>query len=56
MPYRIEKSGSNFNIVKKSTGEVVGTSSNRKDAEASARARMAGEHGWKPSKRKGGSK
>lgn len=56
MPYRIEKSGSQFNIVKKSSGEVVGTSSNRKDAESSARARMAGEHGWKPKSRKRGSK
>jgi len=53
MPYAIKKSGAGFDIVKKASGKVVGHSKTRADAESSIRARMAGEHGWKPSKGKG---
>ena len=55
MPYTIRKSGNRFRIVRKDTGKVVGASSSRADAQASIRARLAGEHGWKPSG-KGGKK
>jgi len=54
MPYKIEKRGDKYAIVKKDTGKVVGTSDTREKAEASARARMAGHHGWKPTRRKAG--
>lgn len=45
MPYKIVKrSGARpFKIIKKTTGEVVGTSKTRKDAEASIRARYMGK-------------
>lgn len=52
MPYKIVKSGSKFNIVRKDTGKVVGSSTTKVKAESSIRARLAGEHGWKPSKKK----
>lgn len=48
MPYSIRKRGNKYEIIKKDTGEVVGRSTSRAKAEASVRARMAGEHGWKP--------
>jgi len=51
MPYIIKKSGSKFKIVNKETGKVVGTSDSRAKAESSVRARLAGEHGWKPKRR-----
>lgn len=53
MPYKIVKSGEKFKIVKKTTGEVVGTSATREKALSSINARLAGEHGWRPKKRKG---
>ena len=49
MPYRIDK---NNNIINKKTGKRVAHSDTRAKAEASVRARLAGEHGWKPTKRK----
>jgi hypothetical protein len=52
MPYKIVKRGNKFAIVKKSTGETVGTSTSRAKAESSARARMGAEHGWKPTGKK----
>ena len=46
MPYSIRKrSGPRpYKIIKTSTGEVVGTSRTREDAQASIRARYWGEH------------
>jgi hypothetical protein len=44
MPYRIEKrSGDKPYKIIKPSGEVVGSSKTRKDAEASIRARYSGE-------------
>lgn len=43
MPYNIRKKGTKYQIVKKTTGEVVGTSTTKAKAEASVRARYAGE-------------
>lgn len=50
MPYDIKKSGAGYNIVKSSTGEVVGHSDSKAKAQASVNARNAGAHGWKPKK------
>jgi hypothetical protein len=44
VPYSIRKSGSKYQIVKKDTGKVVGTSDTREKAQASIRARYAGEN------------
>ncbi len=33
------------------SGNVVGSSTNKSDAEKSIRARLAGEHGWKGTKK-----
>ena len=44
MPYKIEKRGNSlrpFKIIKKDTGEVVGSSKTKSDAQASVRARYA---------------
>lgn len=44
MPYDIKKQGANkYAIVRKTDGKVVGTSTTKAKAEASIRARMAGE-------------
>lgn len=51
MPYSIRKSGNKWAIVRKEDGKVVGKSDSKADAEASARARMAGKHGRKGNKR-----
>ncbi len=50
MPYRIvKKSGSKpWKIVSKETGRIVGSSTTKTKAEASARIRMAADHGWRP--------
>ncbi len=51
MPYRIEhRKGQKrpWKIINKITGKVVGSSKTKAKAEASIRARLAGEHGWKP--------
>ena len=57
MPYTIRKAGVKFQIVRKTDGKVVGTSDTKAKAESSVRARLAGEHGWKPGgKGKGGKK
>jgi len=50
MPYRTEKRGNKVLIINETTGKVVGHSTSEKKANASIRARLAGEHGWKPSK------
>ena len=52
MPYSIRKAKSGgYNIVNKSTGKKVGHSNSKTNAEKSVRARLAGEHGWKPKKK-----
>lgn len=48
MPVTVRKRGKGYVIVEKKTGKVVGHSSSRKKAQASARARMAAKHGWRP--------
>jgi hypothetical protein len=48
MPYAVKSQGKRWAIVNKQTGKVVGTSSSKKMAEASVRARMSAE-----SKKKG---
>lgn len=48
MPYTIKKSGNKYQIVRKDTGKVIGSSDSRAKAQSSINARLAGEHGWKP--------
>ena len=50
MPYKIVKRTGKkpWKIINKQTGKVVGSSTTKEKAQSSARARMAGEHGWKP--------
>ena len=50
MPYDIVKrSGEKpWKIIKRETGEQVGESETRELAESSVKARLAGDHGWKP--------
>lgn len=43
MPYTVRKQGNKWQIIKKTTGEVVGTSTSKAKAQASVRARYAGE-------------
>lgn len=54
MPYRIVKrtGAKPWKIINKDRNEVVGSSTSKAKAEASARARMAGEHGFVFSKKK----
>lgn len=52
MPYSIRKTDSKFCIFNKNTGKKVGCSTTKAKAEASVRARLAGEHGWKPTGKK----
>lgn len=53
MPYRAEyrplkRGKKHWAIINKDTGRIVGRSTSGKNAEASIRARLAGEHGWRP--------
>jgi len=46
MPYKVEKRGNSerpYKIINKETGRVVGSSTTREKAQASIRARYAGE-------------
>ena len=43
MPYIIKKVNNKYKIIKKDTGEVVGTSDTKEKAKASVRARYSGE-------------
>jgi hypothetical protein len=55
MPYKvIYRKGSDkpYKIVNRETGRVIGSSTSRGKAKASARARMAAHHGWKPTGKK----
>lgn len=54
MPYHVEKGGTGprpYKIVKSATGQTVGSSSSRKNAEASVRARYAADEKPKSSKK-----
>ena len=55
MPYKIERRGKVWVIINKDRNEVVGHSETREKAEASVRARLAGEHNpfWKKGKKRG---
>ncbi len=50
MPYKVVKrSGKKpWKIIAIKTGKIVGSSTSKKKAEASARIRLAVDHGWKP--------
>jgi hypothetical protein len=53
MPARVQKRGDGarpYKVVEPS-GKVVGSSTTRENAQASARARNAAAHGWKPTKK-----
>lgn len=50
MPYSVRKQGAKWEIVKTSTGKVVGTSTSKTKAQASVRARYLAENG-KPIKK-----
>jgi hypothetical protein len=52
MPYQVKKAGAGYSIINKDTGKTVGHSSSKAKAESSVRARLAGEHGWKGTKKK----
>lgn len=58
MPYRIKRGAGPkpFKIVRADTGKVVGASSTEGKARASIRARLAGEHGWRPGPRRRGAR
>ncbi len=43
MPYLIKKQGNKWKIIKKTTGQTVGTSNSKEKAQASIRARYANE-------------
>ena len=51
MPYKIIKRNG-YDIINKETGKKVGHSDSLEKAKASVRARLAGEHGWKPTGKK----
>ena len=52
MPYQVEKIGEGqWAIRNKDTGKIVGYSDSKEKAEASVRARLAVEHGWKGDKK-----
>lgn len=48
MPAVVRKRGKRWAIVNKDTGKVYGYSDSKKKAQASANARNAARHGWKP--------
>lgn len=51
MPYSVRKaSKGGYDIVRKDDGKKVGHSDTKAKADSSVRARLAGEHGWKPAK------
>lgn len=54
MPVKVEKrSGAKpYKIVEVATGKVKGSSTTRAKAQASANARNASKHGWRPSQRR----
>lgn len=51
MPYRIKKRNG-YDIINARTGKKVGHSKTLEKAKSSVRARLASEHGWKPTGKK----
>jgi hypothetical protein len=51
MPVAVRKKGSKWEIYEKKTGKHVGYSDTKAKAQASANARNAARHGWKPTRR-----
>ena len=51
MPYAIKKVDG-YDIINKETGKKVGHSDTLAKAKSSVRARLASEHGWKPTGKK----
>ena len=49
-PAGVRKQGNRYAIVDKATGKVKGHSTSRAKAQASANARNAARHGWKPTR------
>jgi len=56
MPYAVKKSGKGWVIYNKDTNKIVGHSDSKAKAQASANARNASHHGWKPTGKKARSK
>jgi hypothetical protein len=52
MPVIVKKQGKGWVIVEKETGKVVGHSTSKAKAQASANARNASKHGWKATGKK----
>lgn len=52
MPAVVRKRGKRWAIVNKDTGKVYGYSDSKAKAQASANARNASKHGWKPTGKK----
>lgn len=56
MPTHVEhrpvKSGKDWAIIEDSTGRIKGRSETKTKAESSSRAREAGRHGWKSTKKR----
>ncbi|MFH1387232.1 MAG: hypothetical protein ABIH50_06170 [bacterium] len=54
MPYKVvkRKGAKPWKIIALNTGEIVGSSTSKKKAEASVRARLGASHGWKPTGRR----
>jgi len=52
MPVTVRKAKKGYVIVEKSTGHVVGHSTTRAKAQASANARNGARYGWKPTRRR----
>jgi hypothetical protein len=54
MPVTVRKGSGKkpYKIVEKATGKVVGSSESKEKAQASANARNAAKHGWKPTGKK----
>lgn len=49
MPVIVRKQGRRWEIVEPDSGRVVGHSTTKQKAQASANARNAARHGWRPS-------
>ena len=54
MPYSVVKRSGprTYKIINKETGKVVGSSATKAKAESSVKARLAGEHGFKFTKKR----
>jgi len=54
MPVKVRHDGGKkpWKIVEENTGKVVGSSTSKEKAQASANARNAARHGWKPTGKK----